>query len=66
MTFTQAGYTLEGNRMKINCIDTWFSFHKYREIEGVIKTITIKRDNGASDSNTKSIKLQAPLLIRKE
>ena len=22
MTFTQAGYTLEGNRIKINCIDT--------------------------------------------
>ena len=42
MTFTQAGYTLEGNRIKINCIDTWFSFHKHREIEGLIKTITIK------------------------
>ena len=25
-------------------IDTWFSFHKHREIKGVIKTITIKRD----------------------
>ena len=44
MTFTQAGYTLEENRIKINCIDTWFSFHKHREIEGIIKTITIKRD----------------------
>ena len=44
MTFTQAGYTLEGNRIKINCIDTWFSFHKHREIKGIIKTITIKRD----------------------
>ena len=44
MTFTQAGYALEENRIKINCIDTWFSFHKHREIEGVIKTITIKRD----------------------
>ena len=44
MTFTQAGYKLEGNRIKINCIDTWFSFHKHREIKGVIKTITIKRD----------------------
>ena len=44
MTFTQAGYTLEDNRIKINCIDTWFSFHKHREIEGIIKTITIKRD----------------------
>ena len=44
MTFTQAGYTLQENRIKINCIDTWFSFHKHREINGTIKTITIKRD----------------------
>ncbi|MDE0481720.1 MAG: RNA-guided endonuclease TnpB family protein [Candidatus Poribacteria bacterium] len=44
MTFTQAGYKLEGNRIKINCIDRWFSFHKHREIIGDIKTITIKRD----------------------
>ncbi len=44
MTFTQAGYTLEKNRIKINCIDTWFSFHKHREINGTIKTITLKRD----------------------
>ena len=44
LTFTQAGYTLEDNRIKINCIDTWFSIHKHREIQGVIKTITIKRD----------------------
>ena len=34
MTFTQAGYTLENNRIKINCIDTHFSFHKHREIQG--------------------------------
>ena len=44
MTFTQAGYKLEDNRIKINCLDTWFSFHKHREIIGLIKTITIKRD----------------------
>ena len=44
MTFTQAGYKLEDNRIKVNCINTWFSFHKHREIEGTIKTITIKRD----------------------
>ena len=44
MTWTQAEWTLEGNRIKINCIDTWFSFHKHREITGIIKTITIKRD----------------------
>ena len=45
MTFTQAGYTLEENRIKINCIGTWFSFHKHRELKGNIKTITIKRDS---------------------
>ncbi len=44
MTFTQAGYEIQGHRIKINCIDTWFSFHKHREIKGVIKTITLKRD----------------------
>ena len=44
MTFTQAGYELQENRIKINCIDTWFSFHKHREIKGIIKTITLKRD----------------------
>ena len=44
MTFTQAGYTLEARRIKINCIDTWFSFHKHRAICGNIKTITLKRD----------------------
>lgn len=44
MTWTPAEWTLEGNRIKINCIDTWFSFHKHREITGIIKTITIKRD----------------------
>ena len=44
MTFTQAGYKLQGNRIKINCIDTWFSFHKHRDFTGRIKTITIKRD----------------------
>ncbi|MDE0322515.1 MAG: zinc ribbon domain-containing protein [Candidatus Poribacteria bacterium] len=33
MTFTQAGYTLDGNRIKINCTGTWFSFHKHRNKE---------------------------------
>ncbi|MDE0556806.1 MAG: RNA-guided endonuclease TnpB family protein [Candidatus Poribacteria bacterium] len=44
MTFTQAGYRLEDNRIKINCIGTWFFFHKHREIQGTLKTITLKRD----------------------
>ena len=44
MTFTQAGYKLEGNRIKIGCIDTWFTFTKHREGQGTIKTVTMKRD----------------------
>ncbi len=44
MTFTQAGYELQENRIKINCIGTWYSFHKHRDWTGIIKTITIKRD----------------------
>lgn len=44
MTFTQKGYTLVDNRFKINCIDTWYTFHKHREMKGLIKTITLKRD----------------------
>ena len=44
MTFTQVGYTLEGNRIKLNCIDTWFSYQKHREMLGTLKTITLKRD----------------------
>ena len=44
VTFTQAGYKLEGNRIKIGCIDTWSTFHKHREIQDTIKTVTIKRD----------------------
>ena len=31
MTFTQAGYKLEGNRIKLNCIETWFSYHQHRD-----------------------------------
>ena len=26
MTFTQSGYKLQDNRIRINCIDTWFFF----------------------------------------
>ena len=44
ITFTQAGYEFQENRIKINCIDTGFSFHKHREITGTLKTITLKRD----------------------
>ena len=45
ITFTQAGYEIEGNRLSINCIDKSFTFWKHREWTGTIKTLTIKRDN---------------------
>ncbi len=42
-TLTQAGYkVLEGNRIRIG--EKIFNYHKPREIEGIIKTLTIKRD----------------------
>ena len=44
LTFTQAGFKLEGNRLKINCLGRSFTFWKHREWTGRIKTVTIKRD----------------------
>ena len=45
LTFTQAGYKIEGNRIYIGCLKKWFTFWKHREWTGTIKTVTIKRDN---------------------
>ena len=45
LTFTQAGYEIEENRIHIKCIDKSFTFWKHREWTGTIKTVTIKRDN---------------------
>ena len=45
VTFTQAGYKIEGNRLRINCLKKSFTFWKRREWTGTIKRITIKRDN---------------------
>jgi len=43
ITFTQTGYKLlEGNRIRIG--KRVYKFHKSREVEGTIKTLTIKRD----------------------
>lgn len=43
ITLKQAGYKLlEGNRIKVG--KTIYKYHKSREIEGRIKTVTIKRD----------------------
>ena len=45
LTLTQAGYKIEGNRIYIGCLKKWFTFWEHREWTGVIKTVTIKRDN---------------------
>ena len=45
LTFTQAGYKIEGNRLTINCLKKSFTFWKHREWTGTVKTATIKRDN---------------------
>jgi putative transposase len=42
-TFPQSGYKVEGNRLTIE--GTKYKFVKHREIAGVIKTLTIKRDS---------------------
>jgi putative transposase len=43
-TLTQAGYKiLEGNRIKIG--QHVFKYHKSRDIQGTVKTLTIKRDS---------------------
>ena len=45
VTFTQAGYKIEGNRLRINCLNKSFTFWKHRDWTGTIKKVTIKRDN---------------------
>ncbi len=45
VTFTQAGWGIDGNRFHIRCIDKHFTFWKHREWSGKIKTATIKCDN---------------------
>ena len=45
VTFTQAGFEIQGNRLTINCIKKSFTFWKHREWTGMIKKVTIKRDN---------------------
>lgn len=41
-TFPQSGYKVNGNRVKID--GTTYKFVKHRELNGQIKTLTIKRD----------------------
>ena len=45
VTFTQAGYKIEGNRLTINYLKKSFTFWKHRDWTGSIKKVTIKRDN---------------------
>ena len=45
VTFTQAGYKIEGNRLRINSLKKSFTFWKHREWTGTIKRVAIKRDN---------------------
>ena len=44
LTFTQAGFKIQGNRLIINCIKKSFTFWKHRGWTGTIKTVTVKRD----------------------
>ena len=44
ITFTQAGWGIDGNRLHIRGLDKHFTFWKHRNWSGKIKTITIKRD----------------------
>ena len=45
ITFTQAGYKIAGNRLRVNCLKKSFTFWKHRDWTGALKQITIKRDN---------------------
>lgn len=45
LTFTQAGYKIQGNRIYMSSLKKGFTFWKHREWSGKIKTVTIKRDN---------------------
>ena len=45
ITFTQAGFKIEGNRLTINCLKKSFTFWKHRDWTGTLKKVTIKRDN---------------------
>ena len=45
ITFTQAGFKIEGNRLRINCLKKSFTFWKHRDWTGTVKKVAIKRDN---------------------
>ena len=45
VTFTQAGFKIEGNCLTINSLKKSFTFWKHRKWTGTIKKVTIKCDN---------------------
>lgn len=45
ITYPQRGYKVEGNKLKLSCIDN-IKIKLHRPIEGTIKTCTITRKNG--------------------
>ena len=62
-TLTQAGWKfLDGNRLKIG--QTIYKFAKSREIEGTVKTVTIKRDPLGDLSVYFSCLVEAPSIVR--
>lgn len=44
VTFKNTGWTLDGNVFTINALKLRLKFHKSRELEGQVKTITLKQD----------------------
>jgi len=44
ITFKNTGWSLNGNEFVINSIGLRLRFHKSRELDGIIKTVTIKKD----------------------
>ena len=44
-TFTQAGFKIEDNRLRINCLNKSFTFWKHRDWTGTVKIAIIKRGN---------------------
>lgn len=44
VTFKNTGWTLDGNVLTINALKLRIKFHKSRELEGRVKTVTLGRD----------------------
>lgn len=44
ITFKNSGWSLNGNEFVINSIGLKLRFHKSRELDGIIKTVTVKKD----------------------